>query len=170
MKSAANKIICRDLAGKKYPVDSRRLSFRPSVYGVIIRDRKVLLFKQWDGYDLPGGGVDLGETLEAAAKREIWEETGYRVAIGNLIAAETSFYRFQNIDPHGKRFAHCFMLYYTARITGGRPSKKNFDRHEKKFADLPEWIGLTDLDKIKIYNSLGQKRITEIIRLAAKKR
>jgi len=60
------------------------------VGGVIFRDSSVLLVKrgrepgkgQWS---LPGGAVELGETLTFALKREILEETSLNIEVGGLV-------------------------------------------------------------------------------------
>ncbi|QPK89322.1 NUDIX hydrolase [Bacillus velezensis] len=46
-------------------------------------ERDILLVKRKDVplWDLPGGGIEEGETPEAAAIREAFEETGYNVTI-----------------------------------------------------------------------------------------
>ena len=51
------------------------------VYGLIIKDNKILLIKKatgpYDGLlDLPGGSFEFGETPIEALKREIEEESG----------------------------------------------------------------------------------------------
>ena len=51
------KVVCHDINGKLYKLNANRLTFRPSIYGILIKKNKVLLSKQWDGYDFPGGGA-----------------------------------------------------------------------------------------------------------------
>jgi 8-oxo-dGTP pyrophosphatase MutT (NUDIX family) len=49
---------------------------------MLIDGDKVLLIRHTyvPGWQFPGGGVDPGETIEAAARRELIEETGYRAS------------------------------------------------------------------------------------------
>lgn len=62
-----------------------------SVKGVLMRDNCVLLMlnerREWE---LPGGHVEPGESLEATIYREFVEETGLRVEVGRVLG--TSFY------------------------------------------------------------------------------
>ena len=48
---------------------------------MLVDGDKVLLIRHTylPGWQFPGGGVDPGETIESAARREVLEETGYRV-------------------------------------------------------------------------------------------
>ncbi len=72
--------------------DRRKYPDRPyvGVGAVIVQDGKVLLVKrkyeplagQWS---LPGGAVEVGETLEACLVREMLEETGLDVSVGPVI-------------------------------------------------------------------------------------
>jgi ADP-ribose pyrophosphatase len=55
-----------------------------AVGAVVFHREKVLLVRRGQDpgeglWAIPGGGVELGETLQQAAEREIWEETGIRI-------------------------------------------------------------------------------------------
>lgn len=77
------KILCRDINGDVHIVDKDTLVQRTSVYGVIQDSNGVLLVRDIsrtdEKWDLPGGGIDRGEDLLAALRREIQEEVGMEI-------------------------------------------------------------------------------------------
>lgn len=68
-----------------FAVDPTELGL--SVSALVYRGRELLLMRRSDnGYwSLPGGFVEIGESVAAAARREVAEETGYVVEIGRLV-------------------------------------------------------------------------------------
>src|SRR5438128_5635713 len=61
--------------------------FRIAVYAIIFDDGRVLLAlrRNIDWWNLPGGGMELGETVDEAMRREIREETGLEVEVERLV-------------------------------------------------------------------------------------
>ena len=152
------KVSYRDINGKNGRVDADKLFFRPSVYGVLIEEDKILLVPQWDGYDFPGGGMEVGETIEEALQREFWEETGLRVKIGEIITCESNFFKL----PYGegkKQYCNSITMYYVCKRIGGELSTDNFDKHEKEYAKMAEWIDLNDVDTLKFYTSVDNLEV-----------
>lgn len=143
------KITCVDWKRNKHEVSIEDLRLRPAIYGVIIKDGAILLSKQWDGYDFPGGGVKVGEDIKDALIREIKEETGMDAKIGKIITCENSFYKTIK-----GAYLHSILIYYLCEITGGELSIKNIDEDEKDYISMPEWIQITDINKIQFYNSV----------------
>jgi 8-oxo-dGTP diphosphatase len=101
---------------------TRRYPPRPivGIGGVIVQDGRVVLIKrryeplagQWS---LPGGTLELGETLEAAVAREMIEETGLEVAVGPVVDV------FDRIlfDPDERVRYHFVLIDYLCRPVGG---------------------------------------------------
>jgi len=77
--------MCAAIIHREYP-DAPRVG----VGAVIVHNESVLLVKRGqpplkDRWSLPGGMVELGETVREAAAREVREETGLRVEVGKLL-------------------------------------------------------------------------------------
>jgi ADP-ribose pyrophosphatase YjhB (NUDIX family) len=102
--------------------DTRQYPERPivGVGAVILRDGKVVLIKRRyeplkGEWSLPGGGVEIGETLEAAVAREMLEETGLEVEVGPVIEV---FDRIMRDDDQRVRY-HYVLIDYLCWPRGG---------------------------------------------------
>lgn len=89
---------------------------RVRVAAVILIGGKLLLVRQRKGgepyYLLPGGGVNRGETLEQALRREVREETGLECSVGAPILINDT------IAPTGGR--HLVNITFRAEATAGK--------------------------------------------------
>jgi 8-oxo-dGTP diphosphatase len=60
------------------------------VRAIIIKENKILIIKRTKSDDvyfvIPGGGVEIGENIETAIKRECKEELGVKIVVKNLFA------------------------------------------------------------------------------------
>ncbi len=152
-------VTCDDIHDKKYQVSSDDLSFRPAVYGVIIQDGKILLSKQWEGYDFPGGAIELGESTADALIREVKEETGLKVEVGKLLHCDNSFFKL----PFNGSFVHSIQIFHMCKIIGGELSTQFLDEQEQKYVGKAEWVDLNKFNDVKIYSSVDLKKVLKLI-------
>ncbi len=134
-------IQCEAFLGGVKNVPVEKLSFRPSVYGVIRDGERVLLVRtrNTNKYALPGGGVELGETLEDALRRETREETGIEIAEAQFQAFREQFFYY---DPLDVAF-HSFLFFYSCKpATREVCEDGQVDDGE---VEKPRWVRVDDL-------------------------
>ena len=102
--------------------DNRRYPKRPVLgVGALIFNRdKILLVERGKeplkGYwSLPGGVLEVGETLEQGIVREVREETGLKVKPLKVLEIFERIIR----DDHGAPEYHYVLIDYVCRVTGG---------------------------------------------------
>lgn len=98
--------------------------FRVSVSALIFNEGKVLLAyrRDIDWWNLPGGGMEEGETVDEALRREVLEETGLEVEIGQLVGV------------YSKPLKQEVVLAFRCQVINGSPHETEETRECRYFA------------------------------------
>ena len=97
---------------------------RPGSYGIIFLDGKILLTHQKNPkpeIQLPGGGIDLGESQTTALYREVLEETGWRISILRRLGAYQRYTYMPEYGFHARKICHIFSARAIHRV--GEPTE-----------------------------------------------
>jgi len=141
---------------------NRRYPKQPlvGVGAVVFQGEEVLLVRRGQepakgAWSLPGGLVEVGETLSEAIKREILEETGLTVKILGITAVLERIYR----DPAGQISYHYVLVDFACQCKGGE-LKPGSDIIAARFVsadDLPR-MNLPEFTAQVIHRAWEQRR------------
>jgi len=114
----------------------------PAVAAIILRDRQILMIRRGSEpgkglWSIPGGCIELGESIQDALRREVLEETGVSIEVGEFAGVAEVVIR----GGGSVRF-HYIILDYFARIVSGEIRAAS-DALECRWIPLSE---LTDYD------------------------
>ena len=146
--------------------NARTYPTRPylAVSAAIFRDGRVLIVRRGRPpahglYTLPGGGVELGETLEQAVVREVREETGLAVAPLALVGFREAIGR----DAAGRIERHFVILPFAARWIAGEIAL-NEELAEAQWRRPDELAGLKTTDGLAEIVAAAAERIALVKR------
>jgi ADP-ribose pyrophosphatase YjhB (NUDIX family) len=112
------------------PTAPKANSVVPSANVVVVNDAgETLMIRRADNdnWALPGGAMDLGESLPAAAVRETAEETGVQVEITGLVGIYTDPRHVILYTSNGE-VRQEFSVVFTARPLAGTPTPSDESR------------------------------------------
>lgn len=120
---------------------------RVAAYAVIVDGERILL-SWWNGegrggqaWSLPGGGVDLEETAEQGAIREVREETGFDVELTGLLTIDSYVRPPDERIIETDRWVRHLRIVYTARVIGGTLGTVEVDGS----TDRADWLPIASV-------------------------
>ncbi len=126
---------------------------RVAAYAVVTDDDGRILLARWiEGrrvaWTMPGGGLEPGESPEDAVRRELREETGYTVKVGELLGIHSRVIPASQRVNTSDQPLHTLRIVYRATVRGG---KLRFETEGS--TDRAEWFTLAsvaDLQRVKL--------------------
>ncbi|MEJ7833895.1 MAG: NUDIX domain-containing protein [Nocardioides sp.] len=119
---------------------------RVAAYALVVRGDEVLLTRisargfHTGSWTLPGGGIEHGESPVTAVVREVCEETGLTVEVGEVVAVLDE--RVRGSAPSGRdEDFHSIGLIYAATVSGGELAVE-----EGGTTDAVAWVPVVDIE------------------------
>lgn len=146
------------------PDVSKAKEIRPSVSAVILNERRELLLQRRSDngeWGLPGGSVEIGESVTEAILREVQEETGLLVDVVRLVGVYSDP-RLQVVRYPDGHVVHFINTCFECRTVGGQlqTSPETLELAYFEPAVLPQT--LVPLHRIRITDALRRQTLAAI--------
>lgn len=134
------------------PAAPKANSIVPSANVIVVNDQdQILMIRRTDNsnWAVPGGGMDLGESITEAAVRETREETGITCKITGLIGIYTNPHHVIRYTSNGE-VRQEFSIVFVARPVGGklRASSESSE---------PQWVSPAAVSDLQMHPSMRQR-------------
>lgn len=117
---------------------------RPGVYAILLRGSDILMTYQEDPrpeLQLPGGGIDPGESPLPALHREVWEETGWTMSQPRRLGAYRRFTYMPEYDKWAEKICTIYLARPVLRL--GPPTEAG---HSPVWVPLADAAGMADVE------------------------
>jgi 8-oxo-dGTP pyrophosphatase MutT (NUDIX family) len=127
-------------------------SLVPSASAIVVNDRgEILMMRRTDNgnWAVPGGGMDIGESITDTAIRETREETGIECEITGLVGIYTNprhIIRYTSNDEIRQEFS----IVFTARPTGG-------ELRSSSESSEPQWVAPATATTLQMHPSMRER-------------
>jgi 8-oxo-dGTP pyrophosphatase MutT (NUDIX family) len=134
------------------PLAPKANSVVPSANVIVVNDQgEILMIHRTDNdnWAVPGGGMDLGESITDAAVRETQEETGITCEVTGLVGIYTNPHHVILYTSNGE-VRQEFSIVFTAQPVGGqlRPSSESSE---------PQWVSPATVARLQMHPSMRQR-------------
>ncbi|SMO38146.1 NUDIX domain-containing protein [Paracoccus laeviglucosivorans] len=123
------------------PPGPHRYRLRPGAYAVLLRDGAALLTFQRapePEFQLPGGGIDPGESPQVALHREVYEETGWTISTPRRLGVYRRFCHMPEYGFWAEKMCSIWLARPIRRL--GPPSEAGHSAHWFPLADAVQLL------------------------------